>query len=142
MRRLFWTRSVYRVRKSYQGVTGQLTTSSRQETANQTTTSTIFNLYAEPVMVESKTGYCSESHGATPGTTKGVGYSKGWGRRLVLVFNDLLPQSIRPSKGRRRRGPVRYRWGAELYYWRRRWHGGGKYRVRSAVNKLQFWKKR
>ena len=116
-----------------------MTTSFRQETVNQTTTSTIFNLSAEPVMVESKTGYFSGSHGATPGTTKGRGI-KTVGVSLVRTLNDLLPYNLRPIKARRRGIKKGWGWRVELYYLRRRWHSDGKYRIRSMVKKIQWWK--
>ena len=115
-------------------------TSFRQETANQTTTSTIFNLYAEPVMVESKTGYSSESHGATRATSKGWGIKKV-GVALLRTLNDLLPYNLRPIKSKRRAGLMRWGWGAELYYWKMKWHSHGKYEARNLKNKLQFWKR-
>jgi hypothetical protein len=118
-----------------------LTTLFRQETENQTTTSTIFNLYAEPVMVESKTGYSSGSHGATPGTTKGRGI-KTVGVALVRALNDLLPYNLRPIKARRRGIKKGWGWRVELYYLRRRWHSDGKYRVRKLLNEIQCWNKK
>ena len=113
-------------------------------------------------MAESKTGYFSGSHGATPGINRGKVYNRGgstaggsqskrgrgiktvgWGRRLGLVFNDLLPYSIRPIKSRHTvRGGVWHGARAELFYYRMRWHSHGKYFMRSKLNKLQFWKKR
>jgi hypothetical protein len=121
-------------------MTGPSTTSSRQEKANQTTTSTISNLYAEPVMDESKTGYYSGSHGATLGTTRGRGIKTVW-VALVRTLNDLLPYNLRPIKSKRRAGLMRWGWGAELYYWKMKWHSHGKYEARNLKNKLQFWKR-
>ena len=137
---------------------GQLITSFLQGKVNLTTTSTIFSPYVDRVMEESRIAYFKELPGETLDTNRGGGHKAGGsmgggiqsnrggvktvGGSAVRTLNDLLPYNLRPIKARRRRGPVRYGWGAELYYWRRRWHGGGKYWVRSAVNKLQFWKKR
>ena len=117
-----------------------MTTSFRQETANQTTTSTISNPYAELATDESKTGYYSGSHGATPGTTNGRGI-KTVGVALVRALNDLLPYNLRPIKARRRGIKKGWGWRVELYYLRRRWHSHDKYRYRRLVRKLQFWKR-
>ena len=120
-------------------MTGQSTTSSRQEKANQTMTSTISNPYADPVMAENKTGYYKGLHGAVPATNWGGVLGGGVARLRAL--NDLLPYNLRPIKCKRRAGLMRWGWGAELYYWRRRWHSHGKYEARKINNKLQFWKK-
>ena len=118
-----------------------MTTSFRQETANQTTTLTIYNPYAELATDESKTGYYSGSHGATPGTTKGRGINTV-GVALVRTLNDLLPYNLRPIKARRRGIKKGWGWRVELYYLRRRWHSDGKYRVRKLLNQIQCWNKK
>ena len=116
-------------------------TSFPPETTNPTMTSTIFNLYAAPVMAENKTGYSSASHGEVPATNSpGYGVLSGRGG-VWRGLNDLLPINLRPIKSKRRAGVMRWGWGAELYYWRRRWHSHGKYEARKIKNKLQFWKK-
>jgi hypothetical protein len=95
-------------------------------------------------MVESKTGCSNGSHGATLGTTKRGGIkTAGWGRRLGMVFNDLLPYTLRPIKARHTiRGGVWHGVRAELFYYKMRWHSHGKYAIRSMLNKLQSWKRR
>jgi hypothetical protein len=95
-------------------------------------------------MEESKTGYYNGSHGATLGTTRGRGAKTvGWGRRIGLAFNDLLPYSLRPIKaGHTIRGGVWHGLRAELFYYKMRWHSHGKYAMRSKLNKLQSWKRR
>ena len=118
-------------------MTGQSTTSSRQEKANQTTTSTISNHYADRVMEENKTGYYKGLHGAVPATNRGG--VMGVGVAILRALNDLLPYNLRPIKSKRRAGLMRWGWGAELYYWRRRWHSHGKYEARSLLNKIQWW---
>jgi hypothetical protein len=139
MPRLFWSRFVYRVRKSCPGMIGQLITSFLQGMARQTMTSTIFSPYGDRVMEESKTGYFSGSPGATLGTNRGG--IKGGGVSILRTLNDLLPHAIRPIKAKRRRTKKRWGWGVELYTFRRTWHSHRKPRLRKLLNKLQFWKR-
>jgi hypothetical protein len=120
--------------------TGQLITSFLQGKVNPTMTSTIFSPYVDRVMEESRIGYFNGSRGAIPATTKGWGI-KTVGVALLRTLNDLLPYNLRPIKSKRRAGLMRWGWGAELYYWRRRWHSHGKYQARKLKNKLQFWKR-
>jgi hypothetical protein len=119
---------------------GQSTTSFPLETDSPTMTSITSNPYADHVMEESKTGYSRGSLGAAPATNKGWGIKTGWGY-LPRTLNDLLPYRFRPIKSKRRAGVMRWGWGAELYYWRMRWHSHGKYEARKLKNKLQFWKR-
>lgn len=95
-----------------------MTTSFRQAKANRIMTSTIFNPYVDPAMVESKTGYYNESPGATLASNR-VGY-KGWGG-VVRVLNDLLPYNLRPIKAKRRRGKAIPNLRHEVYAFRINW---------------------
>ena len=129
MPRLFWNRSVSRVRRSLKVKTGQSTTSFHPATGNPITTSTISNRYADPVTDESKTESYKELHGATKGLSR-VG--KPLWRRVGLALNDLLPRSIRPIKGKRIRARQWYGWRTELLAWRINW---------KAINKRKFMNK-
>jgi hypothetical protein len=118
---------------------GQLTTSFLQGKVSPTMTSTISNHSVDPVMVESKTGYYSGSHGVTPDTKRGGVMTVGG--RVLRVLNDLLPYKLRPIKAKRVANRKRWGLGVELYTIRMRWHSHGKYEARKLKNKLQFWKK-
>jgi hypothetical protein len=130
MRRLFWNRSVYRVRRSLKVKTGQSTTSFHPATGNPITTSTISNRYADPVTDESKTVSYKESHGATRGLSR-VG--KPLWVRVALALNDLLPRSIRPVKSKRARYRRWYGWRTQVLAWRINWRSIHKNRL---MNKL------
>ena len=132
MRRLFWTRSVSRVQRSLKVKTGQSTTSSHPETENLITTSTTYSLYADLVTDESKTASFKESVGATNASNRGRG-KKGWGLRILLALNDLLPRSIRPIKSKRSRYKRWYGWRAQVMSFRINWRSIHK---RNLMNKL------
>lgn len=117
-------------------MTGQLTTSFRQDKANQTMTSIISNHCVDPVMEENKTGYYKGLHGAVPAINRGG--VMGVGVAILRALNDLLPYNLRPIKSKRRAGLMRWGWGAELYYWRRRWHSHGKYELRKIIKQMKF----
>ncbi len=109
--------------------TGQSTTSFHPETENLITTSTTFNRYADHVTDESKTASSKESLGATIDSNRGRG-KKGWGVRILLSFNDLLPRSIRPIKSKRARykrwHPIR----VQVFTFRMYWHSHLRDKVR------------
>lgn len=132
MRRVFWTRPVLHVPKTLKEMTGQLTISFPPETENLITTSTTFKAYAAPVTDESKTVHYKELHGETKGLNKG---RKGWGRRIAMGLNDLLPVSIRPIKSkrahRRRYLGVRHR----IFIFRMHWRSHNKDKIK-AIFKL------
>jgi hypothetical protein len=133
MPRLFWTRSVSRVQRSLKVKTGQSTTSFPPETENLITTSTTYNLYADLVTDANKTGSSKELHGATNGSNRGRG-KKGWGLRILLTFNSLLPLSIRPIKSKRAwrkpRYPIRVRVYTYRMLWRSHWKNQLKAKLR------------
>jgi hypothetical protein len=128
MRRLFWNRSVYRVRRSWKVKTGQSTTSFHPATGNPITTSTIYSPYVDHVMDESKTEYYRELHGATKGISR---IGKPLWLRLLLVINDLLPLRLRPVKSkrahRRRYLGLRHR----IFIWRMHWRSHHKRKVKA-----------
>ena len=131
MRRLFWNRSVHRVRRSLKVKTGQSTTSFPPETENLITTSTTYNRYADLVMEESKTASFNESPGATNDSNKnrnmGRGRGKkGWGLRILMALNDLLPRSIRPIKSKRAWRRPRYPLRVHVFTWRMLWRSHWK----------------
>ena len=123
MPRLFWNRSVYRVRRSLRMKTGQSTTSFHPATGNPIMTSTTYNRYAEPVTDESKTALSNGSHGVTHGSIRGRGKSVGY--RFLLVLNSLLPLALRPIKSkrahRRRYLGLRHRVFTYRMLWRSHW---------------------
>jgi hypothetical protein len=130
MRRLFWNRSVYRVRRSLKVKTGQSTTSFHPATGNPIMTSTTYNRSVAHATDESKTGSSKELHGEMNGLSKGMPTNKGRGRkgvwlRLLLVINSLLPISIRPYKSRRahrrRYLGIRHRVFTWRMLWRSHW---------------------
>jgi hypothetical protein len=104
-------------------------------------TSTISNHYADPVMVENKTGYSSGLPGAIPATNKG-GHNKDGGgigrgshaRNLLRALNDLLPYVLRPIKSRRRIRWMRYGVRQEIFTFRMVWRSHYK---RALVNKMK-----
>ena len=134
MRRLFWKRLVRRVRRSWKVKTGQSTTSFHPATGNPIMTSTTYNLYAEPVTDESKTAPSKEYNGAAQGLGKAMGRGKSVWVRLLLVFNSLLPLSIRPIKSkrahRRRYLGVRHRLFVFRMLWRSHWKNKLKDKLR------------
>jgi hypothetical protein len=120
MRRLFWNRSVHRVRRSLKVKTGQSTTSFHPATGNPIMTSSTYNRSVAHATDGSKTGCCKESHGVMSGLNRGRG-RKGWGLKLLRTINDLLPISIRPIKSKRAwrmtRWPIRVRVFTFRMYW-------------------------
>jgi hypothetical protein len=134
MRRLFWNRSVYRVRRSCKVKTGPSTTSFHPATGNPIMTSTTYNRSVAHATDESKTVSSKESHGVMPGSNRGRG-RKGVGVRLLLSINDLLPYKLRPiKKAGHRRGPRRwYGWRTAVISWRINWISIHK---RNLMNKL------
>jgi hypothetical protein len=136
MPRLFWTRSVSRVQRSLKVKTGQSTTSFRPETENLITTSTTYSRYADLVTDESKTGSFNESHGGTNASNRGRG-KKGWGLRILLTINTLLPLSIRPIKSKRAWRKPRYPVGVWVYTYRMLWrsHWKNKLKAKLRLNK-------
>lgn len=111
--------------------TGQLTTSFPPETGNLITTSTTYKAYAAPVTDVSKTVHYKELHGETKGLSRP---RKGWGRRVLLFLNDLLPVSIRPIKSkrasRRRYLGVRHR----IFIFRMHWRSHNKDKIKKLFN--------
>jgi len=106
--------------------TGQSTTSFHPATGNPIMTSTTYNRYVEPVTDESKTVPFKEYNGVTLGLVKGRGRGKkGVVLRVLLVFNSLLPLSIRPIKSkrghRRRYLGIRHRIFVGRMLWRSHW---------------------
>ena len=99
--------------------TGRLITSFLQGKVSPTMISTISNLYAEAATAESKTGYFSESPGATPGINRGG--VKTVGGRILRGINDALPYRIRPIKSKRRYVRKGYTLRVELYTFRLVW---------------------
>jgi rRNA maturation protein Rpf1 len=120
-------------------MTGQLITSFLQGKVNPTMTSTISNHSVDPVMVESKTGYYSGSHGETPGINKPQ--SKTVGGRVGRALNDLLPYAIRPIKSKRRRLRGGYGIRHELFTFRMVWRSHYKRALINSMNKLKFWER-
>jgi len=114
--------------------TGQSTTSFHPATGNPITTYTTYNLYAEPVTDESKTAPSKEYNGAAQGLGKAMGRGKSVWVRLLLVFNSLLPLSIRPIKSkrahRRRYLGVRHRLFVFRMLWRSHWKNKLKDKLR------------
>lgn len=112
--------------------TGQSTTSFHPATGNPITTYTTYKASAAPVTDESKTVHYKELHGETKGLNKG---RKGWGRRIAMGLNDLLPVSIRPIKSkrahRRRYLGVRHR----IFIYRMHWRSHNKDKMK-AIFKL------
>lgn len=138
MPRLFWSRSVSRVRKSWWAMIGRLITSFLQGKVNPTMTSTIFSPYVDHVMEESKIAYFSGSHGATPSSNRaGI---KTVGVALGRVLNDLLPYAIRPIKSKRRWRGRRYPLAVEIYTFRRVWHSHHKPNLIRRIKALKLWK--
>jgi hypothetical protein len=124
MRRLFWNRSVYRVRRSCKVKTGPLTTSFHPATGNPIMTSSTYNHSVAHATDENKTGSSNGSLGVMLGSKGGRG-KKGVGLRLLLVLNSLLPLAIRPVKSkrahRRRYLGVRHRLFTYRMLWRSHW---------------------
>jgi hypothetical protein len=104
-----------------------LTTSFHPATGNPIMTSTTYNHSVAHATDESKTVQYKESHGEIQGLSKG---RKGWGIRVLMVLNDLLPVSIRPIKSkrahRRRYLGVRHR----LFMYRMHWRSHNKKKVK------------
>ena len=132
MRRLFWNRSVYRVRRSLKVKTGQSTTSFHPATGNPIMTSTTYNRSVAHATDESKTGYYNESLGEMNDSNSGKGRGrKGWGIRALLVINDLLPLSLRPVKSKRahRRRYLGFR--HRVFMWRMHWRSHNKNKLKA-----------
>ena len=104
-----------------------MTISFPPETDNLITTSTTYKAYAAPVTDESKTVHYKELRGEMKGLSRG---HKGWGKRLLLFLNDLLPISIRPIKSkrayRRRYLGVRHR----IFIFRMHWRSHNKDKIK------------
>lgn len=102
--------------------TGQSTTSFHPATGNPIMTSTTYNLYADPVTDESKTGCSNVSPGETQGSKRG---GKGVLHRLALVINSFMPLWMRPIKSKRahRRAylGIRHRIFTYRMLWRSHW---------------------
>ncbi len=130
MRRLFWNRSVYRVRRSLKVKTGQSTTSFHPATGNPIMTSTTYNRSVAHATDESKTESSKELAGVTKGLSR-VG--KPLWLRVALALNDLLPRSIRPIKSKRARIKRWYGWRTEVLSFRINWRAIHK---RKLMNKL------
>ena len=133
MPRLFWTRSVSRVRRSLKVKTGQSTTLFHPATGNPIMTSTTYNRYADHATVESKTESLLESPGEmNDSNSRG---RKGWVFKGVRALNDLLPFGIRPIKSkrahRRRYLGIRHR----IFMWRMLWRSHWKTQLK---NKLKL----
>lgn len=124
MPRLFWTRSVSRVQRSWSVKTGQSTTSFHPATGNPIMTSTTYNRSVAHATDESKTGYYKESLGVMNDSGRGIPKKGAW-LRLLLVINSLLPISIRPMKSkrahRRRYLGLRHRVFTWRMLWRSHW---------------------
>lgn len=132
MPRLFWNRSVYRVRRSLKVKTGQSTTSFHRATGNPIMTSTTYNRSVALATDENKTVPSKESNGVTLGSIRGRG-SKGVWLRLLLVINDLLPRRIRLVNSRRVQYRRWYGWRTYVLSWRINWRSIHKNRI---MNKL------
>jgi hypothetical protein len=130
MRRLFWNRSVYRVRRSWKMKTGQSTTSFHPATGNPIMTSSTYNRSVAHATDESKTASSKELAGVTKGLSR-VG--KPLWLRVALALNDLLPRSIRPIKSKRARIKRWYGWRTEVLSFRINWRAIHK---RKLMNKL------
>jgi len=128
MRRLFWNRSVYRVRRSLKVKTGQSTTSFHPATGNPIMTSTTYNRSVAHATDASKTGCCNGSHGEMNASKR-----KGVWMRVGYALNDLLPRSIRPIKSKRARYKRWYGWRTQLLSFRINWRSIHK---RNLMNKL------
>ncbi len=118
--------------------TGRLITSFLQGKVNPTMTSTIFNPYVDPAMVESKTGYYNVSLGAIQDTNRG---GKTVGARVLRGINDALPYKLRPIKAKRRRGRRTYGWKHELFAFRMVWRSHHGPRIRKVMRQLLSKKK-
>ncbi len=131
MRRLFWNRFVYRVRRSLKVKTGQSTTSFHPATGNPIMTSSTYNRYVAHATEESKTASFNESLGGMPGSK--TGGHKGLGIRILRAINDLLPLSIRPIKSkrayRRRYLGIRHR----IFTWRMLWRSHWKNQLKARL---------
>lgn len=125
MRRLFWNRSVYRVRRSLRMKTGQSTTSFHPATGNPIMTSTTYNRSAAHATDVSKTGSCSESPGGTNASKR-----KGILRRVWHALNDLLPRSLRPIRSKRARYRHWYPIREQVFSFRMYWHSHLRDKVR------------
>jgi hypothetical protein len=125
MRRLFWNRSVHRVRRSLKVKTGQSTTSFHPATGNPIMTSSTYNRSVAHATDVSKTGCCKESHGETNASKR-----KGIGLRVLYALNDLLPVSIRPIKSKRAWRKHRYPLRVQLFTFRMYWHSHLRDKVR------------
>jgi hypothetical protein len=134
MRRLFWNRSVSRVRRSLKVKTGQSTTSFHPATGNPIMTSSTYNRSVAHATDENKTGCSKESRGVMPASNGGMGKRKSVWVRLLLVVNSLLPLSIRPIKSkrahRRRYLGIRHR----IFTWRMLWRSHWKNQLKSKLN--------
>lgn len=128
MRRLFWTRSVSRVRRSLKVKTGQSTTSFHPATGNPIMTSTTYNRSVAHATDESKTASSKELRGGMKGSKR-----KGILRRVGMALNDLLPRSIRPIKSKRAKIRRWYGWRTQLISFQINWRSIHK---RKLMNKL------
>jgi hypothetical protein len=136
MRRLFWSRLVCRVQRSWKVKTGQSTTSFHPATGNPIMTSSTYNRSVAHATDVSKTGCCKGSHGEMNGSNRGRA-KKGWGLRILLGFNDLLPVSIRPIKSKRAWRKHRYPLRVQIFTWRMLWrsHWKDKLKEKLRLNK-------
>jgi hypothetical protein len=116
MRRLFWNRSVCRVRRSLKVKTGQSTTSFHPATGNPIMTSSTYNRSVAHATDESKTASSNESPGGTNASKR-----KGMGLRLLYAINDLLPVRLRPIKSKRAWRKHRYPLRVQLISFRINW---------------------
>jgi hypothetical protein len=139
MRRLFWNRSVYRVRRSWKVKTGQSTTSFHPATGNPIMTSSTYNHSVAHATDENKTGCSKELHGVALGSKTGINDGRGRAKkgmvlRLLLVINSMLPISMRPVKSRRayrrRYLGIRHR----VFTWRMLWRSHWKNQLKSKFN--------
>jgi hypothetical protein len=128
MRRLFWNRSVYHVRRSWKVKTGQSTTSFHPATGNPIMTSTTYNRSVAHATEESKTESCNESPGGTNASKR-----KGIVLRVLCAINDLLPLSLRPIKSKRAWRKHRYPLRDQVISFRINWRAIHK---RNLMNKL------
>jgi hypothetical protein len=128
MRRLFWNRSVRRVRRSLKVKTGQSTTSFHPATGNPIMTSTTYNRSVAHATDESKTASCNESPGGMNDSKR-----KGVWMRIGYALNDLLPRSIRPIKSKRARYKRWYGWRTQLLSFRINWRSIHKRKLMSKL---------
>ncbi len=133
MRRLFWNRLVSRVRRSLKVKTGQSTTSFHPATGNPIMTSTTYNRSVAHATDESKTASSKESLGGMNASSKGGRGKKGWGLKILMSFNDLLPVKIRPIKSKRAWRKPRYPIRVYVFTWRMLWHSHWKNQLKAKL---------